>query len=387
VLACRTPSPPSEPIAIGLLLSYSGPLAANSINSERALRMAIEAANATGGIDGRPLRLIARDTRSSASKVKAPALELLDAGAALFIGPDVTDLVSALRPLLQDRTMLLPAFTTASDIEWKRSSWFVMGPPLARVGCELVNQMRADGRQKPVVIVAADAYNSSLSWDMTNKYGLPKHVLPASEASTVSSVAPIAAMTADAYVLATSPPVASSLFFALTAIGADAVKDPTRWYLSPTLHTPAFLDWMPKGSLTGAHGTSPGTVAGAGDFRVSFFARWQDAPLDDAYPFFDAGAVAALALQHAVSREGVVPDGTGLGSHVQAVTHPGGHPIRWNELAEGLARIHDGEDVEYLGLSGSLAFDLSGQTPGASTKWWTIDYDQFVDVPAMSGCR
>jgi branched-chain amino acid transport system substrate-binding protein len=367
------------------MLSYSGPLAANSINSERALRMAVEAANAAGGVDGRPIRVMARDTRSSASKVKGPALELLDAGAALFIGPDVTDLVSALRPLLQDRTMLLPAFSTASDVEWKRSSWFVMGPPLARVGCEMVTQMRADGRQQPVVIVAADAYNSSLSWDLGNKYGLPKHVLPASQASTAQSVGPIAALAADAYVLAASPTVASSLIYALTAIGA--FKDPTRWYLSPSLHTPAFLDWMPKGSLTGVHGIAPGTVAGAGDFRASFFARWQDAPLDDAYPFFDAGAIAVLSLQHAVTHSGEVPTGTGLAEHVVAVTHPGGRPIRWNELDRGLALIQAGTEIEYLGLSGSVAFDLSGQTPGASTKWWTVDYDQFMDVPAMSTCR
>jgi hypothetical protein len=36
-------------IPIGLLLSYSGYLAANSVNSERAVIMAIDAANVGGG--------------------------------------------------------------------------------------------------------------------------------------------------------------------------------------------------------------------------------------------------------------------------------------------------------------------------------------------------
>ena len=51
------------------MLSYTGYLAANSINSERALLMAIEAANAAGGIDQRRVEVLARDTRSDPRKV------------------------------------------------------------------------------------------------------------------------------------------------------------------------------------------------------------------------------------------------------------------------------------------------------------------------------
>ena len=67
-----------DPLAVGVLLSYSGSLAANSINSERALLMAFEAANAAGGMGGRQVTILARDTGSEASKVLAPAQELLE---------------------------------------------------------------------------------------------------------------------------------------------------------------------------------------------------------------------------------------------------------------------------------------------------------------------
>src|SRR6185436_7406667 len=63
-LGCDTPQP-VDPIKIGLLLSYSGPLAANSVNAERALLMAIDAANAAGGVGGRAIQLVARDTGTS----------------------------------------------------------------------------------------------------------------------------------------------------------------------------------------------------------------------------------------------------------------------------------------------------------------------------------
>src|SRR3954469_18950388 len=87
-------SPASDDgIPIGLMLSYTGYLAANSVNSERALWMAVEAVNTGGGVGGKPLRIVARDTRSDVQKVRQPAQELIDAGVVAFIGPDTNDLV------------------------------------------------------------------------------------------------------------------------------------------------------------------------------------------------------------------------------------------------------------------------------------------------------
>ena len=63
-IGCSGTAPHEDPISIGLMLSYTGYLAANSVNSERALLMAIETANAAGGVAGRPVALLARDTRS-----------------------------------------------------------------------------------------------------------------------------------------------------------------------------------------------------------------------------------------------------------------------------------------------------------------------------------
>jgi ABC-type branched-subunit amino acid transport system substrate-binding protein len=383
---CGDAPAPEDPINIGLMLSFSGYLAANSINSERALLMAIDAANAAGGVGGRPLRVIARDTRSTGSKVAVPARELVEAGAAIFIGPDTTDLVTQLRTLLQNRTMILPSFATASDVEYKPASWFVMGPGIARVACEIVAQLRADGRSNPLAIVNPTGYTSSLSWELGNTYGMPKMILPTDQAATTKSVEPITSMPADAYVLAAFPTSGSSLIYALTALGA--LDDPTRWYLLPTLHTPAFLESIPKGVLDGVRGVSPGTIAGAAEFRVRFRERWQDQPLDDAYPFYDAAAVAVLALQRALTQEGTIPGGTGLSKHVVGVTRAGGTPIAWNQIARGLDLLQQRQEIEYVGLAGQIQFDLSGQSQAAANvNWWTITGEGFADVPHRSDCR
>jgi branched-chain amino acid transport system substrate-binding protein len=384
LFACSDPTPAAT-IPVGLMLSYSGQLAANSINSERAFRMAFELANAAGGVDGRPLKVMARDTRSDPNKVSQPARELLDAGVAVFVGPDTNELLNQLRSVLSDRTVVLPSFATAS-IDFKPDSWFVMGAAAARVACELVAQLNADKRTSPLVIVNATGYNSLLAYELSLRYGTPKFVLPTEAASSTSTARPIAALSADAYVLAALPTSAAPLIQALAAIGALA--EPGRWYLSPTLHTPAFLESIPRGALQGAKGVSSGKAAGAADFRARFKARWQDMPLDDAYSFYDAAALVILALQRAAARDGAIPaSGVALSPHLRAVSNSGGVAIRWNELPHGLALLRDGTEVAYAGLSGPTAFDALGQTAFAATNWWTIDETGFTDIPAQSGCR
>jgi hypothetical protein len=260
-----------------------------------------------------------------------------------------------------------------------------MGAGSGRMACELAAQLRAGGWQRPLVLVESNGYNSGLGWELTRTYGIPQVFLPSNQLSNATTVQPITAWPADAYVLLALPTSASSLVFALAAVGA--LGPPSRWYLSPTLHTPALLETIPKGALAGAHGVAPGTVAGASDFRNRFVARWHDQPLDDAYPFFDAGAVAMLALERAVVREGAIPTGAALSPHILAVTNGGGTPVRWNEMDRGMDLLRQGQEVEYVGLSGALEFDLLGQAAAANTNWWAIGQDGFDPVPNLGNCR
>ena len=382
--ACGGPAEEAAP-SVGLLLSYTGQGAADSINSERALMMAFEAAEAAGGVGGRPVRIVARDTRSDPSKVLVKAQELLDAGVALVIGPDTNDLAIAARSLLGNRTMILPSFATAAAVEFKTPSWFVMGVTIGQVACELMAEMRADGREKPLLIYNSSGYNTSLAWGLSSRYGVPKIVLPTESESPDATLALIARAKVDSYVLAAFPPAAIQLVFALLA--TSGISDSTRWYLSPTLHSPIFLESLPKGALLGAHGVAQGKVTDGALFAEQFARRWHDQPLDDSYPFYDAGALAVLSLQRALVEEGAIPSGDGLRKHLIAVTRPGGVPIRWNELDQGLAQLRAGQQITYHGLSGPLEFDALGYARGALTSRWSISSHGFVPSDGNGDCQ
>jgi branched-chain amino acid transport system substrate-binding protein len=74
-----------EPIIIGAAIAQSGFVAAYDNDPAKAAEMAIEDVNAKGGVLGRPLKMMYRDTKSDIAGGAVAAQELLDAGAKVII--------------------------------------------------------------------------------------------------------------------------------------------------------------------------------------------------------------------------------------------------------------------------------------------------------------
>jgi ABC-type branched-subunit amino acid transport system substrate-binding protein len=374
-LGCTKDEPEGE-VLIGLFLSFSGPSAANSTNSERAFLMAIEAANAADGLDGRQVGVLGRDTGSDPTKVKEPATELAEK-TTLVVGPDVHDLAIALRGVFGQRTLLMPSLAT-SFVHHKPTSWFVMGAGPRMVAEQMFALAQADGRQQPLAIVAPNGYDSQIGSNLSSVHAVPQIYLPRSGSASEQKLRSVVDRAADALFLSAPPPAASSFIYSLVALGQ--LGDARQWYLSPTLHTPALLENIPRGILDGAQVVSVGGSPEAAAFTMSFRQRWSDEPLDDAYSFYDAGAIAVLAMQRASRLEGAIPGGTGLDKHLVAVTSELGTPIRWNEIGRGLELLRTQQEVSYVGLTGPLKFDKTGKSLIANTRMWIIQQHAFQEL-------
>lgn len=57
-----------EPIAIGYLPALTGPSSSTGIGMNRGVQLAVQEINAAGGIDGRQIELVVRDTQSDPTK-------------------------------------------------------------------------------------------------------------------------------------------------------------------------------------------------------------------------------------------------------------------------------------------------------------------------------
>jgi branched-chain amino acid transport system substrate-binding protein len=90
-----------EPIMIGYLPALTGPSSSTGIGINRGTQLAVQEINAAGGIDGRQIELIVRDTQSEPTKAVNGAAELIHAHkVSVVLGPVNSGESLAVVPLL-----------------------------------------------------------------------------------------------------------------------------------------------------------------------------------------------------------------------------------------------------------------------------------------------
>lgn len=105
---------PQEPIRIGFIGELTGNSADLGEAGRNGAMLAIEQANQSGGINGRPIELLARDTGSTPATAINSAKELLDARVVAVIGTMTSGMTSALLPVHQAAQVVLVSPTATA---------------------------------------------------------------------------------------------------------------------------------------------------------------------------------------------------------------------------------------------------------------------------------
>ncbi len=103
------PAAAEEPIKVGALLSVTGPASFLGAPEARTLEMAVEELNAKGGVAGRKVKLVLKDTGGSPEKAISFAKQLLDEEQVFaIIGPATSGETLAVKGIAEDaRTPLI----------------------------------------------------------------------------------------------------------------------------------------------------------------------------------------------------------------------------------------------------------------------------------------
>lgn len=374
-----------EGVPIGLLLPRTGQLADSGGHAEAAALMAAEQVSLAGGVGGKPITLVLKDTHSDLKAGLEAAKKLLadDLAVRGIVGPEEDDVATALVGLARAKKLVQisggissPKFTTIDD-----GGFFFRTCPSSQVtATALVRRMLEDGVQSASMLYVANDFGSTfvvfadvafreeggvvLSADREG----PTSVVPGAR-DYRSVLVPLLARRPEALVLIVDPITGARLMSDWRLLGGGG-----RIYLAPNLMTEVFVDQAPAGSLEGAVGVSPLSGDQDGTFAQAYEEFTGSAPAQSAYFYFDAMALMALALEKA----GPDGDGDAVRAALAEVSSPPGTPVRWDELGRALDLVRQGEDVDYAGASGAVDLDARGDLLLDQVEFWTVRASQIV---------
>lgn len=151
------------PIKIGVLIALSGPAAAYGAEERRAIEAAVEAANAAGGVNGRKIELVVRDTKTNPTEAARLAGQVIadDKVIAIIGATTGSETLAFADTAMRAGVPMFPMVGTPSvtDPAQPYAKWiFRMSVPLSTDLTASFNRMVKDGKKRMAIFSEEDAY-------------------------------------------------------------------------------------------------------------------------------------------------------------------------------------------------------------------------------------
>jgi branched-chain amino acid transport system substrate-binding protein len=110
------PDPSKQPLRLGVIVEATGPYASLGVAGRNGMQLAVEQANANGGINGRQVELLYRNDVSSAEAMQQGMRDLIAANVEVILGPMTSKTAMQLIPAANDAGIVLMGGTTLSRL-------------------------------------------------------------------------------------------------------------------------------------------------------------------------------------------------------------------------------------------------------------------------------
>ncbi len=365
-------------LRIGTLIPTSGTFAFLGPAQAAAVAVAVAEINATGGVNGKPVELLPRDSGdASTTTAEASLADLVANKADVVIGPSSSVLAQRLIPALVAArvAMISPAATFPGLTIADDGGLFLRTiPTYGDQGWALAKTLTAQSGQKVALVYTDDDLGNAIVPTLAaglaaGKGSLFAEPVPASSTDFAPIIAAVVAGKPDAVVLATaysSLDLTRALITGLVGAGFGGAK---LWLT--TQNTGDYSQALPAGSLTGVNGIIEGARA-----DDAFIARLKAVtPQLGSYRYapeaYDATIMAALAA--VVARDDAGP---AIAAALPAVSRGG---IKCTTFAECLEVIAAGDAIDYDGIAGPLNFTAAGDPTPAFYGLYTFNAQNTFD--------
>ncbi len=149
-----------EPIRIGAVLSVTGPASFLGDPEDKTLRLYVNRINQAGGVNGRPLQLVAYDDGGDANKARTFATRLVeDDRVAAMVGGTTTGTTLAMRPVFEEARIPFISLAGGIEIIEPPQPYTFKTPHTDRMACEKIfADVRARGLSRVGMVSGTDGF-------------------------------------------------------------------------------------------------------------------------------------------------------------------------------------------------------------------------------------
>lgn len=364
-----------EPVTIGTIFAYTGALSNSSVVMRNGVDLAIYLLNEAGGILGRPVRALHKDSGSDPEIAVKSARSLVEQNRlGVILGP-----LSSSATLAVARQVTVPN----SVLQISPSS---TSPELTTLADDdfLFRTTAQDSDQGRVLAqLAREEYDTAGVLYVDNHYGLGLSgifkeqfeqdggqvlaMVPVTEKES-SYMDALVAVTAD------NPEVIMAITYNASAEvylkeALDGGFADTFMFVDGTKNQEMF-DRINDARLDGSIGISPGANSPArAVFHYLYQQRFGQVPSTVFIAeSFDALVLLALAIEAAGSE-----DGPAVRDALRQVANPPGEIVGPGDLPRALELLRAGQEINYEGAAGNQDFDENGDVFGTFEIWMVAD--------------
>ena len=366
-----------DPLILASLMPLSGDLAFLGPGIALGARLAIEHANAAGGVNGQPVTFIEGDSGCDGAVALLSLQDVVSQGAQGIMGAACSGTTLAILDTAIGAGVLMvsPSNTSPQFTKMDTKGLYARTAPSDLLQGQVLAKLLADDGVKTISIISrADSYGRGLAeataanFEAVEGQSVSTIVYHAVDATEFAAeVTAVGKNSVDAIVAILFPETGCGV---LGVAYEQGLLD-TPWYFTDGVKD-AKLDSNCGlgGALDGMKGTAPG--AAAGEAMTRFSAAYSAVSEDGVETFifapqaYDAVMLMVLsAITHGVT-------GSEIGAGLVDASGGGTQCIGTDCIALAAA----GEDFDYVGASGDVNLDLNGDPTAATYDIWQISGDE-----------
>ena len=372
----------SQDTTIGTVLPVSGDLSTLGPGMQKAIDLAFELVNETGGVNGGEISAIHRDSGTSeqAGTDAASGLVNID-GVEIILGAVSSGVTIAIAEsvTIPSGTLHISPASSSNAITSLADNDMVFR---TRVNDAVKSQVLAElavaaGYQRVATTYVNNAYGASLNESFIEAFeamggevtGAVAHEL--GQASYISELRDTTSEPSDVLLTIAYPD--SGQILLREAAEGDYYDD---FMFVDVTRSQTMFDNIGGNHFEGDFGVSPGAPDSPGvrAFRQLYADRTDGDPSASLITeAFDAAAVLALAIEKADTDDPVA-----VRDVLRAVANPPGEIVGPGDIPRALELVRDGEEINYVGASGNVDFDDQGNVV-SSMRVWYVENNTIVD--------